>query len=108
MLQFNDIHCYVIRTKPTEHFRGVGQYMISCLLQYYHACAIIMNLVYTYIIYIANFNFDDLTVAAGGVMRIAYNKVFSKMDHKQCIFYYEKIIGGSVVHVREEVKVWQF
>ena len=26
MLQFNDIHGHVIKTKPTELFRGSGQY----------------------------------------------------------------------------------
>ena len=26
MLKFNDIHGHVIKTKPTEHFRGFGKY----------------------------------------------------------------------------------
>ena len=81
MLQFNDIHSHVIRTKPTEHFSGVWTG-----------------------IYIANLDFDDLIVAAGGVMRIVHiNKIF-----KDGIFSTtKKKKGGSVVHVREEVKLWQ-
>ena len=32
---------------------------------------------YQYVLYIVNLNFDDLTVAAGGVMRIAHiSKIF--------------------------------